>query len=705
MNRNIKRVAFALIVSAGSFFGTVIWFKSGQLESRVSNSQPIATLKESKLEVQRKPQRRVIWENVNKNDNLFAGETVRTSTNAEAEILLIKSNTIIKLESDSQVILEENEKGLSLNFLEGNLYVQSSGQAGDDAITLKSGNSELKLNSADLSLSKEQSGAVSMAVFKGQAELQQGGKKIALDKETSATLSGDTLSVDKDRIQITWPKVNETVLLNLVRNEPLEVRFKALPPGYTVGVEWGKSRSKLQPLQVTAAGDQGRLQVESKSGQWYMKVVATSSDPALPPMSSIVFAVKIDPKAAPTLVEPIAAEPFIKGASDGAVKFRWTAPHKYLSQVLEVASDKNFKDIKIKRTFEDSTAKHDETLPEGWYFWRVTGYIDSQGKQEALTSPIVRFMAKDKWELQPPVLSWPSPGQLLTYGSTQREGVILKWQAPSGVQKFEIQMFKKNGTAWETIQDKQVDVAIAPVVDPKPGQYRWRVASVHPETGAKKYSKDSQFVIGDIPKIDWADTSSLYEFTTEKPTLRAQWKALERAPSKYRFRVQSADKPAEKSPDDWSTTEESSIEKELPAEGQYTAFVEAVNERGQVIAQSEGKAVTVKKFLLLPPPNWSSNTPETLQTDAKGNLSFAWEPVSGAEEYVMVIEDFSGKKTQQRLRRTTASVSKLTPGQYKVHLRSVDSKKRVGDKANTKALVVPATSDINAPKFKSMKVK
>lgn len=701
MNRNIKRVAFALIVSAGSFFGTVVWFNAGQMESRVTDSHPIAKLNESKLEVQRKPQRRVIWENVNKNDSLFAGETIRTSAGAEAEILLLKSNTIIKLEPESQVILEENEKGLSLNFLEGNLYVQSSGTTGDNGLTLKSGNSQVKLTSADLSLSKEQSGAVNMAVFKGQAELEQGGKKIALDKETSATLSGDQLSVDKDRIQVLWPKVSEPVLLNLVRNEQLEVRFKPLSPSYTVSVEWGKSRNKLQALPATVAGDQGRLQVESKSGQWYMKLVAKSSDPSLPQMSSMVFPVKIDPKASPTLVEPVAAEPFIKGAADGAVKFRWTSPHKYLSQVLEVATDKNFQDVKIKRTFEDQTSKHDETLPEGWYFWRVTGYIESQGKQEALTSPIVRFMAKDKWELQPPVLTWPSNGQLLTYGSTQREGVILKWQAPAGVKKFDIQLFKKNGTQWTAVSEKQVDVAILPFIDPKPGQYRWRVSSVHPENGSKKTSKDWQFVIGDMPKIDWADNNSLYEFTTEKPTLRAQWKPFDRAMSKYRYRVQRGTQANE----EWDITSETTFEKELPAEDTYTAFVEAVNERGQVVAQSDGKTVTIKKFLLLPPPNWTSTTPETLQTDAKGNLSFAWEAVPGAQEYVMVVEDFQGKKTQSRVRRTTASVTRLTPGQYKVHLRSVDSQKRVGDRATSKSLVVPATSDINAPKFKSMKVQ
>lgn len=704
MNRNIKRVAFALIISAGSFLGTVLWFNSGQQEAVITDREPVALLNESTNEVQRKPVQRVIWENVTKNESLYAGEAIRTTSTAEAKIRLLKSGTVIHLEPDSLVVLEENEKGLSLDFLEGNLYVQSSGDGKSDNITLKSGASEVKLNSADLSLSREQSGAVNMAVYKGQAELQQGGKKIALDKESSATLSSSGLSVDKDRIQVLSPTPGEAVLLNLVRNEQLEVSFKPVAAGYKIGIEWGASRSQLKPLEVTANGETGKLNFETKSGKWFMRLVAKSEDPNLPPMSSNVMPINIGPKSAPTLVEPNAGEPVIKGKADGPIAFRWINRHKFVSQVFEVASDQSFQKIVVRKDIADQSTKLEHVLPEGAYFWRVTGFVESQGKKEALVSPVASFTAQDKWELRAPQLAWPNNKQLLTYVSTQKEGVLLKWQAPMGVKKFDVLVRKKKDGKWENFAQSTLDVSVYRMIDPQPGAYQWRVSSRHPENESKKDSEVWSFNIGDMPKVDWAEAAPLYEYSTPTPTLRAQWKPSDRGPSSYRYKVVA--KGSDASSVDWQTTKDTFFEAPVAGEGEYVTFVEALNDKAQTVAQSDGKTFNVKKFLLLPAPNWAQNTPETLQTDAKGNLSFAWEQVNGADHYIMSLEDGNGKTVEKRkVTRTTASVNRLRPGQYKVLLRTVDSQKRIGDKVNTKPLVVPDTSDINAPKIKSIKVK
>lgn len=706
MNRNIKRVAFALIVSASSFAGTVLWFNSVEKEAPVVDRAPIALLNESINEVQRQPVKRVIWENVTTNESLFAGDRIRTSSSAEAKIRLLKSGTVIHLEPDSLVILEENEKGLSLDFLEGNLFVQSADGGASDDITLKSGANQVKLNSADLSLSRDQSGAVNMAVFKGSAELSQGDKKIALNKETSATLSESGASVDLDRIQVVSPHPGDAVLLNLIRNENLIVAFKQLNPAYKVSVEWGSTRSNLKPLPAVAFGDQGKIAFEAKSGKWFMRLVANSEDPGLniKQMSSNIFPVTINPKAAPTIVEPTAAEPVIKGGSDKPVAFRWLNRHKFVSQTIEVATDKDLKDIKIKKTFEDQTAKYEEVLPQGKYFWRVTGVVESQGKTESLMSPVMSFAAQDKWELRAPTLIAPAHKNHLSYLGSQKDGVGLKWQAPIGVKKFDVLVRRKKGNDWEVLTQSTVDVDIFRIMDPKPGLYQWRVTSWHPENSSKKDSEAWTFTVGEMPKVEWAEAAPLYEFSTPTPTLRAQWKPSERAPSAYRFRVIPKNNPSAEAK--WESTTNTFYEAALPSEGEYTAYVEALNERGQTIAASEGKTFQLKKFLLLPAPNWSQNTPENLQSDAKGNLSFAWEPVTGADHYIMVLEEDSGKVIEKRkITRTTASFSRLRPGNYKVHLKSVDTQKRPGDKAASKALVVPATSDINAPKIKSMKVK
>ena len=72
----------------------------------------------------------------------------------------------------------------------------------------------------------------------------------------------------------------------------------------------------------------------------------------------------------------------------------------------------------------------------------------------------------------------------------------------------------------------------------------------------------------------------------------------------------------------------------------------------------------------------------------------------------MILENEEGKVVDKKtISRTTASLNRLKPGQYKVKLKSVDGLQRPGEESQPKELVVPAVSDIRAPKIMNMKVK
>ena len=154
------------------------------------------------------------------------------------------------------------------------------------------------------------------------------------------------------------------------------------------------------------------------------------------------------------------------------------------------------------------------------------------------------------------------------------------------------------------------------------------------------------------------------------------------------------------------TTRQTLFDIPVPAEGMYQAIVEAVGAKGQLLAQSSIKEIEVKSRPLLPAPEWAFNTPPVLQADGKGSLTFAWQQVDGAAKYLMILETDDGKILEQKeISRTTASFNRLKPGQYQVHLKSVDELQRPGPDGEKRKLEVPNTSDIRAPKFKAMKVK
>lgn len=703
MKRNLKRLALALLISVGCFAATVIWFESGKIATDQGHRTPIARLNESTNDVQRKPLKRVIWESVSKNEDLFPGEAIRTTDNADAKIQLVKSGTVIHLEPNSLVVLEENENGMSLDFLQGNMFVSSTGLGGAEGLTLKTGSGEVKLNSADMSLSRGQDGKVDLAVFKGQAELQQGNKKMALDKDKSASFSEQGMSLDKDRMQILWPIAGETVLLNLIRGEKLEVAFKPLPKGYVVSAEWGSSRTNLKASGATVEGGSGKIPVNGKSGKWFVKLNAKSDDPALPPLASNVIPVSIDPKSPPSLVEPKADAPVVKENSEEPVAFRWLNRHKLASQILEIATDTQFKNVKFKQSFDGEAGAFETALGEGTYYWRVTGFLKLKDKTEALSSSVVKFSVISTWELKEPTPVSPEEHQRLSYVDAQKAGVSFKWSAPAGVKRYAILVQRKTGGGITTVLEKELETPMVKITEVKPGHYQWKISSLDPKGGAPKTSPVMDFTVDEMPKLEWVEAPPTYEYPTPTPSLRAQWKAPANAVS-YRFRVENKDL-ANGEPE-WQSTKQTLFDISLAADGNYEAVVEALNAKGQTMAQSDPRVFTVKRRPLLPAPQWTQNSPDVFKSDAKGNLSFAWEQVEGAKHYLMILESAEGTVIDKKeLNRTTASFSRLKPGQYKVRLKSVDALQRPSEESRQKDLVVPSLSDIKAPKIKNMKVK
>lgn len=704
MYRNLKRLIVALLTSAGCFLATVVWFETGKPVSDAGDRAPIARMNESTNDVQRKPLKRVIWESVTKNDDLFPGEAIRTTENAEARIQLVKSGTIIHLEPNSLVVLEENEFGLSLDFLQGNMFVSGSGGAGSGDITLKTGSGEVKMNSADMSFSKGQDGTVDVAVLKGQAELQQGGKKMALDKDKSASLNEQGMSVDKDRVQILWPIAGETVLLNLIRGEKLEVAFKPLPKGYTVSAEWGASRANLKPAGASAPGEAGKIPVNGKSGKWFVKLTAKSEDPAQAPLVSNVIPLSIDPKSPPALTEPKADAQVVKESTGAAVTFNWLNRHKLESQVLEISADPQFKNVKSKQTFTGETAEYSAPLTDGTYYWRVTGFLKAKEKTEALSSTAAKFTVVSTWEIKPPVLSYPEDNQRLSFVDAQKSGVSFKWNAAPGVKRYAVLVQRKSTSGTVTVLEKELETTMVKITDVKAGVYQWKVSSIDPKGGAAKSSAVRSLNVDEMPKVEWAAAPDIYEYPTPTPSLHLQWKTPAGQVASYRFRVENKDIAAGEP--EWQGVKQNEGTAFVPAEGQYEAVVEALNSKGQTVAQSEPRNFTVKRRPLLPAPQWAQNTPETFKSDAKGNLSFGWEQVEGAKHYLMILESEDGKVIEKKeVTRTTASFSRLKPGQYKVRLKSVDSLQRASEETRQKELYVPSLSDIKAPKIKNMKVK
>jgi len=725
MTRNFKRLIVALGISSLCFVGTDVWYRLGVLEDDRGQKAEVGSLVEATNEVQRKPIKRVIWENVSRDDLLFPGEAVRTTPLAEAKIRLNKTGTVIHLEPDSLVVLEENDQGLSLDFLQGNLFVQGGETqgagtgAGKNAgtVTLKTAGGKIQLKSGDMSLSRDASGKVNLEVFNGEAELQQGNQKTALRKDKATVISEDGGAQQSEALQILSPAAGESLLLNLNRGENLEVTWKPLPAGYKVQAEIGSARHLLSSIGQPIDGTEGKMALATKPGKWFLRLSATSSasssattnaatenGPASPRLKSLILPLTIGNKTAPSLLEPASQASVVP--RQGPLVFKWMNRHAFDQQVFEVAQDRNFKKVIVSQRLDGVIQQTQASLINGPYFWRVTGFLKHKGKSEAVPSNLHTFQVASQLQVTSISLVSPAPQARISLTEAKASGVLLKWKSQAGFTRYRIQVERVSQSAKsDKIVEAESETPQYRLADLKSGSYSWRIFGLDDENKIRGESKPQAFTVQPLPRLEWVvnEPEVTQEYTTSKSTMQLQWRASAES-SQYRYRFAAQGEALDQAP--WQVTKATLVEVAVPADGTYVAEIESVDSQGQALSRSETKTHLVKRKPLLPAPKWSVQAPEIWKADGKGNLSFSWQAVDGATRYLMILENESGTPVEQReITRTTASVTRLKPGQYHLKLKSVDAFKRTSEETASKRLEVPQTSDIRAPKIKTMKVK
>lgn len=711
MNRNHKRLVIAFVLSAACFAGTKLWYKSTRSGGGGKARSKVAVLTEARNEVQRKSLTDFIWEGLNGNDELFAGEQIRTLANSEAEIILESSKAKIRLEPNSLVVLEENEGGLSLDFLEGNLFVKG-GEGGDAGVKVKSCGdnkaecSEINLKSADLSLSRKGDN-VSLEVFKGQAELQRNGQTVAVDKDKAAVLSKDGVNVMKDRLQLLSPAAGEVILLNLIRSERMDLTWKTLPPGYRVHVELGSNRTNLTRLpDISAPGESGKLALKQKPGKWFVRLVAQAMETGKPELSSMVTPFSVQPKAPPSLTEPAMNAQLFRTELNPETTFAWLNRNAFERQVIEISRDPRLKPLITNEQLAAEVTSHKSNLSEGTYYWRVTGYLKVKDKTEPVSSPVQKFTLTAKWEIKAATLIAPQKDQHLAFADVDKNGVTFKWQPALGNERFKLVVSRKTASGIKQIGEKEIETSATKLTNLIPGSYTWNVTTIDEKSGQSKISESWDFLIGELPKVEWAEGEAEHEYTTPTPSLAGRWKPLSPGVPGLQYRYRVVEDGLAMDDAEWKSTTQERFELPVPKDGKYQALVEAVDAKGKTLAASDVKTFIVTRAPLLPPPRWLTGTPEVIKSDTKGNVSLGWEPVDGAKKYLMILETEDGKLIEEKeIPRSPASLSRMKPGRYQVRLKSIDGQKRAGPDSERRKLTVPNTSDIQAPKIKTMKVK
>ena len=675
MLTNLKRLGLAACISATGVVGTLIWERlAAENSNETVSGTPIAELKVAVRGVTRKPSQRLIWEPISEGSQLFVGETIRTASDAEASVEFVKSKTRIDLDPDSEIILEEVDGKLELNFLKGNLFVASASSGSD--ITLKAGDKNIALDGSEVSLTQDQKGKVDVTVLKG----------------------GSGLASSSAQIKIVSPQPND--LVYSVAKSGVEIAFEPPPAGYKLILEAGRRRDEMKPLAFTGAPESGKIQAPFKLGRLYWRLTAKPEEAGKPELASAAFRLNILAKTPVVLLKPEKDEVIsLADLKAGELPLRWSNPSQLESLQLEVFKGRDFKNPLISETLEEGSVGHLARLTEpGDYNWRVSGRL--KGKTEVVVGSLRPFRAVARKDLAIPIVISPRMDDVIPFQTFSERGLDLKWKPVEGAVSYKVTIVnKKSGSS----EDREASSPLLRVDNLKAGDYSWSVRAIGPGDEVSKPSAVSTFGLQELMVFAWADgkTEADHRYFTSEPSVDLAWENGPASAVKWRVRLTAEREIA--SDGAWSLVGTTNMFKGLPHDGTYLAEVEALDAQARVIARAPKRRIAVAAQPLLEAPKFSAALGDEITAANNGSVEVTWDSVPGAAEYIVKYEGRSSSEV--RVKETSSVLKRLMPGRYVLTLRSVDPSGRAGPASAPKAVIVPNKSDVKAPKLRRFEVQ
>ncbi|MFZ4404012.1 MAG: hypothetical protein ACOYOK_07920 [Pseudobdellovibrionaceae bacterium] len=264
-----KRLFFAAAISLSVYAVNAYWYFSSEKKfDSLKNEKPLAFVGKTVEEIQRRPAARLLWQNVETGDPLYNGEAIRTAENAEVRILFAGTNRYLDVEPESLIVLQKLEGKISLDLLEGNLFVHSSDiqekENTSEDLVVKSENGTLDLSNATASLSKTKNRKMDLQILSGQVSVKdKNGTKLNLSSINNS---------ESNKFLILSPKLGKPLYASNNQASLISFQWKGWE-NKNVQLQIGTHRKNL--LSTISNNKNGSsLQTALSVGKYYWKLNA-----------------------------------------------------------------------------------------------------------------------------------------------------------------------------------------------------------------------------------------------------------------------------------------------------------------------------------------------------------------------------------------------------------------------------------------------
>ena len=369
MKKHLYRLLTAAIISSSVFAGTYAWYTATEKSNLISNDEkPVAFVGTLTDEIQRRQASRLLWQIVKQGEALYDGEAIRTGSKGEVQILFAENNRHLDLEPESLIVIKRSAGEISLDLVEGSLFVAQAQENTTQTETsstpaptlvLKSKNGKIDLSKASASLSKESGKDLKIQVLEGSASVNDGTG--ALNELTQV-----------ESIKVLSPAAGKDLYLNADTPEKIAFKWQENKEFKKVSLYAGNSRRKLNKIDNL---DPLKSEVTANLpfGNLYWKLVAETQKGQT--VETPIYKNKVVARYSPTVVFPIADQHVAAEILPANMQFLFANVDQAKSVVLEVWTDAGLKNKLLTENVTETGTVNLANLKEGTYYYRASSYF------------------------------------------------------------------------------------------------------------------------------------------------------------------------------------------------------------------------------------------------------------------------------------------------------------------------------------------
>lgn len=499
-----KRLAIAACLSLACAGGTLLWYYG--TEKKITSNGEVALAQVSKVgdEVLRRPATRLLWQQVNTGDNLYNGETLRTSARGELRIQF-EDGRYIDLEPDSLIVLQKSKGEISLDLMEGSLFVNAQsnaapGAAPTDGLVLNSKNGKVDLTGASASLSKGAGDRLDLRVLEGSAKIKGAdGKEKQIESGKGSSIGANGAQFDSSLLTILSPVANKPYFVDPEGEKPVLFKWKGYPAHWKVTVMAGPTRKELK--EVGVAGPESEVRTKLPLGKYWWKLVAKDPNTNQVVAESPIARMDLQGRAAPAVIFPTADAEIQMPHQPYDLTFKWQPGEDMTRVQLEVSPDASFKTLLLNKTFGKEEAHTLPSLKEGDYYWRMSAYYE--GAEKPVIGKPQKFTLLKEPKKEPAHIAWNLPAEKLSQSYVQTPQLDLSWEPKTRAEDIVGYKLKIQSEDDATLQPVELDAkavtARAPL--PKPGRYIASIEAVDKDGVVIGTSEPLKLATSELPLI------------------------------------------------------------------------------------------------------------------------------------------------------------------------------------------------------------